>query len=191
MSTRIHFLHIGSPDPGIVDAIVDAVFDLGSAISEWDADLVRSHHDLDPAPFHDSRRNQYSSRMILSTLLDLVPEPDRVLGITDVDLFQPILTFVFGEAQLGGRAAVVSTARLEQRWYGLPQSDSLFYERSVKEALHELGHTWGLIHCSDFHCVMTASRVVEEIDTKQAGFCASCRAQLRVAGTQTVPIIPS
>ncbi len=174
MSPRIHLVPIGAPEPGILDAVADAVRDLASNGAGINAGIVHSERPLDTAPFHDPTRNQHSSRAILSTLLELVPEPDRVLGVTDVDLFQPILTFVFGEAQLGGRAAVISTARLSQRWYGLPESIPLLYERSIKEVLHELGHTWGLIHCPDYRCVMTASRVVEEIDTKDAAFCASC-----------------
>ena len=96
----------------------------------------------------------------------------RILGLTDADLFIPILTFVFGEAQLKGRAAVVSTARL-----GGPPAARLPL-RLETEAVHELGHTFGLLHSSDDGCVMHASTYVEEIDLKSDSFCLSCRPAL-------------
>ena len=64
-----------------------------------------------PDGAYDVRRRQYASRALLMTLAGGAGD-HKVLGITDVDLFIPVLTFVFGEAQLGGRVAVVSTARL-------------------------------------------------------------------------------
>ena len=109
-----------------------------------------SGHRLDPRSMYDPMRDQYSSRLMLSAPLELVPAPDRVLGVTNVDLFMPILTFVFGEAQLGGRAALISTHRLSPTYYGIPPSPPVFCERAVKEALHELGHTYGLLHCPDY-----------------------------------------
>ena len=86
-----------------------------------------------------------------------------------------MLTFVFGEAQLDGNCAVVSTARLHEEFYGLPPRADLLRERLVKEAAHELGHTFGLRHCADWRCVMTSSHAVERLDVKDAEFCAACR----------------
>ena len=120
-------------------------------------------------------RGQYHSREILQRLLqDPHAESWRILGVAEVDLFIPILTFVFGEAQLGGPAALVSTHRLRPEFYGLPKHPALLQERLKKEALHELGHTFGLKHCSDYLCVMSASHSVERIDLKQADFCEAC-----------------
>ena len=99
----------------------------------------------------------------------------RVLGVTECDLFVPVLTFVFGEAQLDGDCAAVSTARLDERFYGLPAREELLRERLVKEAVHELGHTFGLGHCADWHCVMASSHGVERLDVKGSEFCARCR----------------
>jgi archaemetzincin len=99
-----------------------------------------------------------------------------VLGVTDVDLFIPILTFVFGEAQLGGSAAVVSTARLKE---ALPVADPrLVIERLAKEAIHELGHAMGLVHCATRDCAMGRSASVRDVDSKRGSLCGSCRAQL-------------
>jgi archaemetzincin len=102
----------------------------------------------------------------------------RILGVLGEDLFIPILTYVFGEAQLGGRVAVVSYHRLQSERYGLAPDRGLLHERLLKESLHELGHLGGLIHCSDLECVMHISTYVEDIDMKPAAFCSSCRAML-------------
>jgi archaemetzincin len=123
----------------------------------------------------DPFRGQYHSTAILQRM-ERVCDPDaRVLGVAACDLYVPVLTFVFGEAQLDGKCAVVSTARLSEEFYGLPGRDELLRERLVKEAVHELGHTFGLRHCPDWRCVMTSSHAVERIDVKGADFCGRCR----------------
>jgi len=120
-------------------------------------------------------RGQYHSTEILKRLLQGSPsESWRILGVTDADLYIPILTFVFGEAQLGDAGALVSTHRLHPEFYGMPKDPALLRERLLKEALHELGHTFGLRHCPDYLCVMSASHSVERIDLKQADFCPAC-----------------
>ncbi len=123
----------------------------------------------------DERRMQYHSTAIIQRL-ERAGDPDaRVLGVTACDLYVPVLTFVFGEAQLDGNCAVVSGARLKDEFYGLPPSETLFRERLIKEAAHELGHTFGLRHCADWRCVMASSHAVERLDVKSADFCRSCR----------------
>ena len=126
---------------------------------------------------YNRARGQYHSTEILKRLLqDPHAESWRVLGVTDLDLYIPILTFVFGEAQLGAGAALVSTHRLRPEFYGMPQDPQLLQARLLKEALHELGHTFGLRHCSDYLCVMSSSHSAERIDLKQAEFCLACAA---------------
>ncbi|HXG93242.1 MAG TPA: hypothetical protein VNN73_12900 [Blastocatellia bacterium] len=98
----------------------------------------------------------------------------KTLGVADVDLFIPIFTFVFGEAQLAGRAALISVHRLRQQFYGLPEDERLFYERCEKEAVHELGNVFGLAHCKRFDCVMRFSNSIEMVDIKTNSFCATC-----------------
>ncbi len=141
-------------------------------------------------------RNQYNSTSILSALLEQPSEfsnshirailsgadlTTKVLGVTEGDLFVPVLTYVFGEAQLAGRAAVVSSHRLRDELYGLQADDDLLETRLLKEAIHELGHTFGLIHCSNYLCVMHSSTGVEEIDVKTEKFCEDCGVRLRSA----------
>jgi archaemetzincin len=126
---------------------------------------------------YDPARRQFHSTKLLERLAALPRSPgDRTLGVTEVDLFVPILTFVFGEAQVRGPAALLSTARLRQEFYGLPADETLLYERSAKEALHELGHTQGLGHCRLHVCVMHYSNSIEDVDLKGGSWCPECLA---------------
>lgn len=128
--------------------------------------------------YHPMRR-QYNSTQLLAKLLELnLAEGNKLLGVTEVDLFIPILTFVFGEAQLGGRVALISVHRLHPQFYGLPEDKKLFYSRCEKEANHELGHTRGLMHCRSYDCVMHVSNSVEQVDLKRSSFCATCDASI-------------
>ncbi len=138
---------------------------------------------LNPDGAFDAVRNQYHSTHILEQLSRIeVDEDSRVLGITGLDLYVPVLTFVFGEAQLTGRSALVSCHRLRDEFYGLPPRADLLEERLVKEAMHELGHTYGLRHCANWECVMASTHSVERLDLKKAEFCPACRKVINAAG---------
>ncbi|MFN7995961.1 MAG: archaemetzincin family Zn-dependent metalloprotease [Bryobacteraceae bacterium] len=130
---------------------------------------------LDTAHARDRYRNQYHSTAILQQMQPLARPGGRLLAVTSVDLYVPVLTFVFGEAQLAGPCAVVSMHRLRDELYGMPPNPATLQERLLKEAVHELGHTYGLRHCDDWHCVMTSSHAVERLDVKSADFCENCR----------------
>jgi archaemetzincin len=130
---------------------------------------------LDIAPTWDNGRGQYHSTAILRLLDQVSHAGALLLGLTTCDLFVPVLTFVFGEAQVAGSCATVSMARLREEFYGLPAQEHLLRERLVKEAIHELGHTFGLQHCSNWECVMASSHGVERLDVKNADFCPRCR----------------
>ncbi len=135
---------------------------------------------LPPVDFaFDSQRKQYGSIPVLETVHRLCPaDAEKLLGFTEHDLFIPVLTFVFGHAQLGGRAAIVSLARLRQEFYGLGCDRQIFLDRACKEALHESGHTFGLVHCPDSTCAMSLSTRVQQIDRKRAAFCPACLRRL-------------
>jgi archaemetzincin len=128
----------------------------------------------------DQSRGQYNSTALLALLLnDHSSAEEKTILLVDVDLYIPVLTFVFGEAQLNGTAAIVSTHRLRNQFYGLPHDDQLMLKRLEKEVVHELGHTFGLYHCREFECVMRSSTYVEEIDLKKSVMCRTCSACLK------------
>ncbi|MBL8228323.1 MAG: hypothetical protein JNL98_07595 [Bryobacterales bacterium] len=133
---------------------------------------------IDPNFAYDAVRNQHHATAILRRLSHFGKE-GRVLGVATVDLYVPIFTFVFGEAQLAGPAALISRYRLLQQHYGLPHDPELTADRLLKEALHELGHTFGLRHCHDWSCPMASSTSVERLDLKKSSLCAACRDVVR------------
>jgi archaemetzincin len=125
--------------------------------------------------FNLTRQQYHSTEIVASLVRKATPVSRHLLGVTPVDLYIPILTFVFGEAQLQGNCALVSTHRLRQEFYGLPADATLFRARLLKEAVHELGHTLSLAHCENYECVMSAAHGVEWIDLKTQHFCFQCR----------------
>lgn len=127
-------------------------------------ELLESIELIDSA--YNPRREQYLSNSFLARVKK-VPG-DHVLGVTDVDLYTPDLNFVFGQAELPGKAAVISIVRLHS------SNKELFHSRMVKEAVHEIGHTLGLRHCPDIHCVMHFSNCLEDTDVKGETYCKKC-----------------
>lgn len=132
----------------------------------------------DPAYALNRRRKQYLSTAILAALSEHEASAgvERILGVVDHDLYVPQLNFVFGEA--GTRAAVISLARLRQQLYGLPEDSGAFRRRVLTEAVHELGHTFGLEHCGAPRCTMFFSNSLADTDAKGPGFCPRCRGKL-------------
>jgi archaemetzincin len=150
--------------------------DLGRAFA---LPVRRSGPVAEPAGAWSETRGQWSATDFLRALVArLPPPPCRLLGVTEHDLFVPVLSFVFGQAQLHGRAAVVSLARLRPEFHGLPPDDPLLERRAAKEAVHEVGHTFGLVHCLDRACPMSLSIDLPDLDRKTAEPCPSCSALL-------------
>jgi archaemetzincin len=134
---------------------------------------------LDPKPLpphtYHVMRNQYHSTQLLEYLLkDEYTEPFRVLGVTAVDLYIPIFTFVFGEAQLDGRAALISIFRPGGGADGVRPPRALFLDRLTKLGAHELGHTFGLGHCQEEGCLMGFAANLEKLDQKNLTLCKYC-----------------
>ncbi|MBI4547576.1 MAG: archaemetzincin family Zn-dependent metalloprotease [Ignavibacteriae bacterium] len=131
---------------------------------------------LDFGSAFDGSRGQWNSTVLLSQIItNSVGDDEKLVAIVDVDLFIPVLTFVFGEAQFKGTAAIVSTHRLANQFYGLEEDKQQLLQRLEKEIVHELGHTFGLYHCRQFECVMRSSTYVGEIDLKQVFPCQDCQ----------------
>jgi len=173
---RITLLPIGE----VADALLEDLCAGLSLALRKDCEVLRPG--LDVAQALNASRQQYSSTAILARMqVRLNPQIWRMLGVTSLDLYIPILTFVFGEAQLDGACAIVSTHRLRQEFYGLPSDPKLLGERLLKEAVHELGHTLALTHCADYRCVMAPAHALERIDVKESNFCKGCRARVSPA----------
>ena len=168
--SAIHLLRIGDAADGLIQ-------DLRPLLkAEFAAPCEILPSRLEPSFALHAERQQHHSTEILARMKEFVgPGTWRLLGVTGVDLYIPILTFVFGEAQMGNTCALVSYHRLRQEFYGLPPDPGLLKDRLIKEAIHELGHTFDLTHCEDYTCVMAPSHAVEWIDVKERSFCPACR----------------
>jgi archaemetzincin len=139
-----------------------------------DVNIKESHLDL--SEFYDPVRRQYNGvKLVHEVENSFSSESYKTIGLFNVDLFSPILTYIFGQAFLNGRTGIASSHRLSNERYGIKTDDKLVLERFIKEVIHELGHTFGLIHCHNPTCVMRSSTYVEDIDQKDRHLCLNCR----------------
>jgi len=171
--SRVQLLRVGEVDAGLLQEL------RGGLAAELRVPCEVLPGALDPAFAFHPERQQYHSTELLARMREFVTRHTwRLLGVAAVDLYIPILTFVFGEAQVGDSCAIVSLHRLRQEFYGLPAEQSLLRERLLKETVHELGHTFELSHCDDYRCAMAPSHAVEWIDVKTSSYCDSCRVRI-------------
>ena len=131
-----------------------------------------------PGRAYVKSRQQYKAQPFLEMLESHASHSTHALGLVDLDLFVPELNFIFGVAQYGGNA-IVALPRLRNSFYDLPHDDDLFFRRTVKEVFHELGHVFGLRHCTD-HCVMQFSNSLNDTDNKPDTYCSSCFMKLKL-----------
>ncbi len=172
--SAIYVTSVGQSDPEVLEKIEDCL------ARAFRLDVRRAKPFPEPEYAFDAKAQQYSAMLIVKELVRECPaDAARFLAITEKDLFIPMLTFVFGQAQLGGTAAVVSLARLRQEFYRLPPDGALLAMRSTKEALHEMGHTFGLVHCPDPDCTMSLAINIRQLDRKGAVFCRKCMKKIR------------
>jgi len=169
---RIAILRIGTVDKAVIQVVRNG---LHKVFPKTVCTVVEEIMPI-PQDAYSSTRKQHNSSRILASMSDLVEDrnTEHVLGITDVDLYVPNLNFVFGEAECPGRFAIISLSRLKPEFSGQPPNRTLFHERSVKEAIHELGHTLGLHHCRYAKCVMFFSNSLLDTDRKGSTFCEKC-----------------
>ncbi len=168
----IALVPVGQVDEAILTAISQGLWEV------FGRDCMIAAALPHPDYAHDPRRGQYLADDILAQLSRLDLDAERWLGVADLDLYTPGLNFVFGQARMGGPAALIALPRLRQGFYGLPDDEALFHQRAIKEAVHELGHTYGLSHCRSPRCVMCFSNSLRDVDKKGRGFCSSCRKRL-------------
>lgn len=141
---------------------------------------LREGH-LDLSDFYNSSRRQYDGNSILKEIDSRYAADNyKTLGLFNIDLYIPILTYIFGQALLSGRSGIASQYRLSNERYGISKEDTVLADRFKKEIIHELGHMFGLIHCHDPKCVMRSSTYVEDIDQKNHFLCSKCKAKLMI-----------
>lgn len=150
--------------------------------NEFNRHVIAEECHIDLEPFYNPGRRQYDGNRLLHYLPESTGRDyEKLAGLFKIDLYIPILTFIFGQAVLNEKTAIVSVYRLRNELYGLKKDDELLLSRTIKEVIHELGHTFGLIHCHTPTCVMRSSTYVEDIDQKESSFCPKCRAVLETA----------
>lgn len=132
--------------------------------------------ELDVSNAFVKERGQYLSTLILKNYYSsgLIQPGSKNFIITGLDIATPVLSFVFGEAQLNGSVAIVSVFRLYEELYSGTKNEELFFTRLYKELLHELGHNFGLLHCENWDCVMHSASIIEEVDIRGEYYCQSC-----------------
>ncbi len=101
-----------------------------------------------------------------------------ILGVIDYDIYAPGLNFIFGQAM--ENIALISITRLRPEFYGENPDQELFLKRVLTEAIHELGHAFGLTHCANPYCVMHFSNSIEDTDRKSYNFCKRCYGNLQI-----------
>jgi archaemetzincin len=159
---------IGIDEPSLIEPLGEKV----AGIFGYPVNICDLFNDIEYA--YSTERHQYNSTLIINKLSETAPADYlKVLAICKKDLFIPILTYVFGEAQLNGKSCIVSIYRLKDTKAFL-NPEGVFQERVIKEAVHELGHTFNLKHCSDNNCVMHYCHSLNDVDNKKIGMCRYC-----------------
>jgi archaemetzincin len=154
-------------------------------IQEFRLPVIIKEGHIDLSDFYDAARRQYNGNTLLKIVDTLFSSDEfKTIALFSVDLFIPILTFIFGQAMLNGRTGIASLYRLNNEYYGMPMNEKLLLERFKKEVIHELGHTFGLVHCTNPTCVMRSSTYVEDIDQKGSNLCVKCRTTIGLIPVQ-------
>lgn len=166
----ILLINHGNFEKDILDTIAEGIS------REYRLPVYTRESHLDLSEFYDPMRRQYNGNQLMKEL-DSWSKTDHIknIGLFRVDLFNPILTYIFGQAALNGNIGVASLYRLRNEQYGMKKDDELLLERFQKVIIHELGHMFGLVHCHFPTCVMRSSTYVEDIDQKKAHLCPKCR----------------
>ncbi|HKI79028.1 MAG TPA: archaemetzincin family Zn-dependent metalloprotease [Ignavibacteriaceae bacterium] len=153
--------------------LLDSVFN--ELMTKFSAEIFIDYMQIPYENAHTDNRRQYYSTQIISNAINKLQHLNgKILLLTSLDLYVPALTYIFGEAQLGGKHSIVSACRLHEEFYSGLSNETLLIERTIKEALHELGHNFGLKHCDDWDCVMHSSPGIEEVDIKGKYYCREC-----------------
>lgn len=177
---NINLISFGFFEKGLLEMIIRDV------ILEFMLPVKTKEGFLDLSEFFDPSRKQYNGTQLLKKIESgFSSDSSKTVALFNVDLYIPILTYIFGQAYLNGRAGIVSIFRFSNERYGIKKNDKIIVDRFRKEVIHELGHTFGLIHCYNPTCVMRSSTYVEDIDQKSHNLCEKCRLLLSLPRINT------
>lgn len=171
----ITILPVGEVEASLLEYIGDCI----KKVFNLNVKIVASQDILTEIP-EPVFGGKFNSTTILKSLCENKPnDSHKMLAITEIDLYSPIFACFFGEAQLGGGCALISLHRLRQEYYNLEPDQPIFLSRCEKEVIHEISHTYGLVHCSDKNCIMYPSNNIIDTDVKSNSFCSNCRILLQ------------
>jgi len=175
----IAYGHFDSKLTGRIEKEVERIFHYPTLLTECYLNISQ---------FYNPGRRQYDANGIMNVVSKShLPGSVKTMGIFRVDLYIPILTYIFGQAELNGSLGVASLFRLRNELYGLEPNDEKMTDRFSKVIIHELGHLFGLIHCNYPICIMRSSTYVEDIDQKEIYFCHNCQEELIRLGITGIP----
>jgi archaemetzincin len=171
---RIYIAPLKFSNSALLSSVKEGLFNFFK-----DVDMININIDLEEA-YSKEREQYFSTHIIADALKKTEGLYGKVLILTDVDLYIPVLTFIFGEAQLNGKHSIVSVCRLHEEFYSERTDEKLLSDRTMKEVLHELGHNFGLKHCLNWDCVMHSSTSIEEVDIKGKEYCRECEKSINL-----------
>ncbi len=186
---RIFLIRVGNVERKILSFVKEGIED---SLQKEDCVILENIIQL-PKEAYNRSRKQYKSQPILNEVLKCALKLEKVmrkrcvvLGVTEADIYAPGMNFIFGEAQCPGKAAIISLFRLRPEFYGERPNEKLFMERAVKEAVHEIGHAFGLRHCVNPLCVMHFSLHIYMTDRKLSKFCSKCSAKIKMLNSLSI-----
>ncbi|MFX1420350.1 MAG: archaemetzincin family Zn-dependent metalloprotease [Promethearchaeota archaeon] len=185
MKKNISLLRIGQVDQSILDKLKKEL-ELSFSNFKLSIDPLQEIIPLESSEYNTNKR-QYNASKILNRIInyELNKRSFRILGVIDEDIFTSSLNFAFGLAMSPkgniskeSVGALISITRLREKFYRRTENKKIFELRVLKEAIHELGHTFNLRHCDKF-CIMRFSNSLFDTDEKPPKFCGACLKKLQ------------
>lgn len=180
MKRKILLLKIGQFDKA---TLIKLKKNLEWAFKEFNVKVELMPNELDlKDSYFNSKKRKYNADKIIEGMNQYLFNFDffRVLGVINEDIYSGTYNFIFGCADgILSQLALISVIRLNENFYNRPEDGSLFEKRVLKEAIHEIGHTFGLFHCQNY-CIMQFSNSLMEADNKPIRFCENCLKKLEL-----------
>ncbi len=144
-------------------------------LTDWELTTRTNRH---------THKRQFLTYNILKMLTGRLPDDGFCLcAVTMEDLYpHPTWNFVFGQASPQNGVGVYSFARYDPAFYGAERGGNyqkVLLRRSCRVLVHEVGHLFGLEHCTFYRCVMNGSNHLQESDGRPLHVCPVCLRKLQ------------